>query len=86
LSSFAPLEHQPRALQNLEMLRDRGERHVEWRSEIADTAIAAGEHGNDCPSGGISESGEGAAERGLLIVNHMVKYVWPRPARQDRPE
>jgi hypothetical protein len=80
------------------MLHDGGERDGERAGELADrhclVALELGDQGAPC---GVGKRGEGAVERGGLILNHMVKCreianlcqstpFLPLPEWRKRPE
>jgi hypothetical protein len=61
--------------QHIEMLHDGGERHRERPRELAyRNARAAIELREQRPPRRVGESGKGAVERDVLILNHQVKY------------
>jgi hypothetical protein len=60
------------ALEDAQVLGDRGERHVKSRREFANGLRAFGEAREDGAAGGIGEGAEGGVERAAVIVNHMV--------------
>ena len=62
-----------RALQHPHVLRDRRQRHVEARREIADRALALREPRQDGAARRVRECGECRVERPWM-VNHMVYY------------
>ena len=59
------------ALQDVHVLGDGGERHVEAGGELADRALPFGELGEDVAPRGVGECGEGGVER-VGLVNHVV--------------
>ena len=62
---------QARALEHRQMLRDRRQRHLVGRGQVADRAIAIGQGDEDLPPGRVGQGGEGLIEtRGML--NHAV--------------
>src|SRR6267143_3666892 len=74
----APLlrvRHQARALEHAQMLVDAGKGHAKRARELRDRRFArAGQPGENRPARGVGESGERGVERGIIILNHMVKY------------
>src|SRR6267378_6188471 len=73
----SPLD-QPSALQDLEMLRDRVQRHGEASGHVGDPGRPAGEPAHDRPPGRVGERGEGLVETGRhreSIFNLTVEYV-----------
>ena len=44
-------------------------------SQISDAAIAAGEVGQDAPTGRVGQGGERAIQGPRRIFNHLVKYI-----------
>lgn len=65
--------------ENVEMLHDRGQRHVEWFGQFADgNAVLFVEAGEERAPRRVSERAEHAVESGILgdvlILNHGVKY------------
>jgi hypothetical protein len=58
-------------LQHADVLRHRGERHVEASRKLADATLADGELRQDFSASGIGQRGECRVERGRS-VNHMV--------------
>jgi hypothetical protein len=67
---FAPGE-QPRFLQDLQVLRDRGERDVERLGELGDAELARRQSRQDRAPRRIGKGTEGPVEA-LGIVNHLV--------------
>jgi hypothetical protein len=62
--------------QHVEMLHDGGERHGKRPRELAyRNARAAIELRKERSPRRVCESGEGAIEAGILILNHQVKYM-----------
>ncbi len=61
--------------QDVEMFHDGGKRHRKRQRELAyRNAGAAIELREKRPPGRVGEGGKGAVERGVLILNHQVKY------------
>ncbi len=68
------------------MLHDRRKRERKRLRKLADrNAIALAELREQGAPRGIGQRGEGAVERGVLILNHVVKYRGGSPARQSGP-
>src|SRR5437867_3675118 len=70
----ASTRDQPRMLEHLEVLRDRGEGHVEGLRELSDGSLARCETCQDCPPRGVRDRGKGRAEvvgshRGLAYLS-----------------
>lgn len=63
-----------RALEHADVLRDRGQRHVESTRELLDRPLASGEPSEDLAASGIGERAEGGVEGLRVLVNHMVYY------------
>jgi hypothetical protein len=59
------------SVKHTDVLRHRGERHVEARRELADRAVAGCEPRQDVAPGRIGERAEGQVER-IGMVNHLV--------------
>jgi hypothetical protein len=67
------------------MLHDRRQRHGEGPGKLAyRNVLMLVELREQGAPRGIGESGEGAVERGLLILNHMVKCRGARLGCQSR--
>ena len=65
-ATHAPLPldgRQPRALEHTDVLRDRGERHVEPGGKLTDGAFPAPQARQDLATGRVGERGEGGVER-----------------------
>jgi hypothetical protein len=59
--------------QNVEMLHHRRQRHGKRRGELAHRSVRPfGKPHHQCPPRRVGERREGAVERGVLKVNHMV--------------
>jgi len=69
---FAPRD-ESRLFQDLQVLRDRGERDVERLRELGDSELAERESSQDRAPRRIGERAERPVE-GLGIVNHLVNY------------
>ena len=54
---------QPGLLQDLQVLRDRGERHLERLREVRDARLSESEPREDGAPGRVRERGEGPIER-----------------------
>src|SRR5206468_1068240 len=66
---------EPRALEHIEMLRDRREAEVEWSGELGDRGIAAREPGENGSACRIGEGRERRAEgvcRGLHFTCRLI--------------
>jgi hypothetical protein len=64
-----------RVRQNVEMLHDRRERHRERPGELAyGNVLVLVELREQSAPRGVGKRGEGAVERGILILNHVVKF------------
>src|SRR4051794_39122491 len=71
---IAPAGDQARLLQHLQVLRDRGQRHVERRGDVVHRRLASREPREDRPSRRISKRREGPAQlvRGhASTINHV---------------
>ena len=71
---------------DVEVLHHRRQRHGEWLGQFADReAVGFAEPHQQRATRGIGERRESAIERGLLILNHLVKFIHrSRPASSDR--
>ena len=63
---------QARALEHLEVSRDRGQAHGEWLRELRDGRLAVGEAGEDRATRRIGEGREGKAE---LVGKHLTDQL-----------
>ena len=72
--------------QHVEVLHDGGQRDGKRPGEIADRhGLLALELGDQSAPGGVGKRGEGAVERGGLILNHVVKYrEWGPTCQQGK--
>lgn len=61
-------------LQDPEMFRNRGQRHVVRLGQMRDTPIAPREVRQDASPGGVGQRGEGAIQGVSHIFNHLVNY------------
>ena len=59
-------------LQDPEMFRNRGQRHVVRSGEVRDAPVALGKVGQDPATGRVGQRGEGAVQTSRLIFNHLV--------------
>jgi hypothetical protein len=74
-----------RVRQNVEMLHDRRERHRERPGELAyGNVLVLVELREQSAPRGVGKGGEGAVERGVLILNHVVKCRGARLGCQSR--
>ena len=69
-------DDQTRALEHLQVARDRGQAHRERLGQLADCRLPLREARQDRAARGIGECGEGPVE--LLILNHVVQYTRAR--------
>ncbi len=75
------LGDQPRVRKHIEMLHDRGQRHVERFRKFADgDALASLQFCQQRAPGRVGDSGKHAVQAVGRIVNHVVKY---RRVRHD---
>jgi hypothetical protein len=71
LRSPAPTD-QPRPFEDLEVLRDSLHAHVERLGQLVDCRFATGQAGQDCPSRGVGQGGEGEAQ---LVVDRAGRFT-----------
>jgi hypothetical protein len=72
-SSLPAALHEPGLFQDFQVLRDRGQRHVERLREIRDARLAEREPREDGATRRVGKGGERPVER-AQIVNHIVNY------------
>lgn len=72
------MRHEPRPLEDTQMLVDAGQRDSERTRQFGDGGIAPREPCEDRPARGVGECREGGVESPVFILNHMVKSCGPR--------
>src|ERR1700716_2059737 len=75
--------HQSRLFQHTEVLGDRVQRNIEWRSEVGDPGFAASEQGDDRAARRVGDGRERLIER-CRIFNHLVEYSYDDLTRSSR--
>src|SRR6476660_730193 len=67
--------HEPRLLQDADMLLHAREGHVELVGKVRDRRVCTSELLQNAASGGIRERGERGIKAGSEILNHVVQYI-----------
>src|SRR3954469_5230291 len=67
--------HEPRLLQDADVLLHAREGHVELLGQVRDRRVCPPELLENAASGGVGERSERGVEAGLGILNHMVQYI-----------
>src|SRR4029079_2094244 len=67
--------HEPRLLQDADMLLHARQGHVERVGKVGDRRVVTPELLQDAAPGGIRERGERGIESGPDILNHVVQYI-----------
>jgi hypothetical protein len=66
-------DHETSSLEDLQVLRDRLQRHGERLGQLADRRLALGQPSEDRPASGIGEGSKRAAER--VVCHHMINQL-----------
>ena len=63
-------------LKNAKVLRDGGERHIEWPGQLGYRRPSPRQASKNRPAGGIRQGSKRGIQAAVRIFNHVVKYCW----------